>query len=181
MSDSLRPHELQHASLLCPPPSPRVCSDSWPLNRWCCLTVSSSATLFSFYLPSFPALGSFAVSWLFASGGQSIVASASVLPMNIQSWFLLGLTGLITLQSKGLSRTFSSTTVRKHQFFGAQPSLWSNSHIHTSCCSISKLCPTLCDPLDCNMPGFPVLHYLLGFAVFIACCVGVLNMPSLFI
>ena len=157
-------------------------SNSCPLSQQCYLTVSPSAAAFSFYLPSFPALGSFAVSRLFTSGGQSIGAPASVLPMNIQSWFLLGLTGLISLQSKGLSRTFCSTTVWKHQFLGTQPSLWSNSHLHTSCCcSVSKLCPTLCNPLDCNTPGFPVLHYLLGFAVFMACHVGVLIMPSLFI
>ena len=82
-------------------------------------------------LPSiFPALGSFPMSWLFTSGGQSVGASASVLPMNIQDWLPLGLTSLISLQSKELSRVFSNTTVQKHQFFGAQPSLWSSSHIH---------------------------------------------------
>ena len=127
--DSLQPHGRQHAGLPCPPRSPALYSTSCSLSRWCFITASSSATLFSFYLPSFPALGSFAVSWLFASGGQSIVASASVLPMNIQRWFLLGLTDLIFLQFKGLTRVFSSTTVQKHQFFGTQPSLWSSSHI----------------------------------------------------
>ena len=97
------------------------------LSWWCYLNISSPAALFSFYLQPFPALGSFPVSWLFTSGGQSVGAStsASVLPVNIQGWFPLGLTGLISLQSKGLSRVFSSTTV----FFSAQPSLWSNSHI----------------------------------------------------
>ena len=95
------------------------------------ITISSSATPF-FCLQSFPASGSFPVSWLFASGGQSIGVSAlaSVLPVNIQGWFPLGLTGLISLQSKGLSRVFSNTTIQRHQFFSAQPSLWSSSHIH---------------------------------------------------
>ena len=108
------PHGLQHTRLPCPSLSPRVCSDS--SSQWCYLTISSSATLFSFCLHSFPASGSFPMSWLFASGGQSIGASASVvvLLMNIQGWFSLGLTGLISLQSKGLSRVLSSTTVWKH-------------------------------------------------------------------
>ena len=103
-----------------------------PLNWWCHPTISS--TVSSSYCPqSYPASGSFPVSWLFASGGQSIraSASASVLPVNIQGWFSLGLSGFISLQSKGFSRVFSSTSVQKHQFFGAQPSLWSNSHICT--------------------------------------------------
>ena len=111
--------------------SPRVCSNSCPLSQWYYLTISSSATPFSFCLQSFPASGSFPISWLFASVGQSIGASALVLPVNIQDWFPLGLTGLISLQSKGLSRVFSSTTTLKHQFFNVQPYLWSNSHIHT--------------------------------------------------
>ena len=104
-----------------------------PLSQWCYLTISSSATLFSFGLQSFLASRSFPVSRLFKSAGQRIgvSASASVLPMNIQGWFPFGMTGLISLQSKRLSRVFSTTTVWKHQFFGAQPSLWSNSHIHT--------------------------------------------------
>ena len=95
------------------------------------LTLSSSVILFSFCRQSFPPSGSFPVSVLLASSGQSIGASASVLPINLQDWFLLGLTGLISLQSKGLSRVFSSTTAWKHQSLGTQPSLWSNSHIHT--------------------------------------------------
>ena len=101
--------------------------------RWCHPTTSSSVALFSSCPQSFPASGSFPMNWLFASGGQSIgaSASASVFPMNIQGWFPLGLTGLISLQSKGLSRVFSNTTIQKHQCFGAQPSLWSNCHIHT--------------------------------------------------
>ena len=110
---------------------PGVCSNSCPLSWWCYLTFSSSAIPFSFYLQSFPASGSFPMSWFFSSGGQPIVASASALPMNIQGWFLLGLTGLISLQSKGLSRVFSSITIWKDQFFGVQPSLWTNSHICT--------------------------------------------------
>ena len=125
------PHGLQHARVPCPSLSPGVCLSSCPLSWWCYLTVSSSATPFSFCLQSFPASGSFPMSRLFKSGGQSIRASASVLPMNIKDWFPLGLTGLVSLLSKGLSTVFSNTTVQKHQFFGAQPSLWSSSHIHT--------------------------------------------------
>ena len=106
-------------------------SDSCLSSRWCHPTISSSVIPFSSCLQSFPASGSFPVSQFFASGGQCIGASASVLLMNIQGWFLLGLTSLISLQSKELSRVFSNTTVEKHQFFGAQPSIWSNSHIHT--------------------------------------------------
>ena len=104
-----------------------------PLSQWCCLTISSSASLFSFYLQSFLASGSFPTSWHFPSGGQTMRASvsAAVLPMSIYGWFPLGLTGLISLQSKELSGVFSSTAVQKDQFLGTQPSLWSNSHIHT--------------------------------------------------
>ena len=131
MSDSLRPHGLQHIRLSCPSPSPGACSNSCPLSRWCHPTILSSAIPFSSCLQSFPASGSFLMSWLFASGSQSIGASTSVLLMNIQDWFPLGLTDFISLQSKGISRVFSKTTVQKHQFFGAQPSLWSNSHIQT--------------------------------------------------
>jgi len=103
MFKSLWPHGLQHARLLCPPLSPGVCSDSCPLSWWCYLTISSSAAPFSFCLQSFPASGSFPMSQLFAWGGPNIEVSAStsVLPMNIQSWFPLGLTSLISLQSKG--------------------------------------------------------------------------------
>ena len=112
---------------------PRVCSNSCPLSQWCYLTISSSATPFSSCPQSFPASESFPNSWLFPSGGQSIRASAaaSVLPMNIQGWFPLGLTDLISLLSKGLTRVFSNSTVQKHQFFGSQFFLWSKSHIHT--------------------------------------------------
>ena len=132
-SDSLRPHGLQNARLLCPSLSPRVYSNSCPLSQWHYPTISSFVTPFSSCPQSLTASGSFPMSWLFTSGGQSIGASvsASVLPMNIQGWFLLGLTCLISLLFNGLSRVFSSTTVWKHQFFGTQLSLWSNSHIHT--------------------------------------------------
>ena len=135
MFNSLRPHGLQYIRLPCPSPTPRACSNSCPLNWWYHPTVSSSVIPFSSCLQSFPASGSFPMNQFFASGGQrfgaSASASASVLPMNIQGWFPLGLTGLISLQSNGLSRVFSNTTVKKHQFFGAQLSSWSNSHIHT--------------------------------------------------
>ena len=122
VSDFLQHRGLQHAWLPCPSPTPRACSNSCPISRWCQPTVSSSVIPFSSHLQSFPASGSFSVSQYFTSGGQSIraSASASVLPMNIQNWFPLGWTGWISLQSKGLSRVFSSTTVQKHQFFSAQ-------------------------------------------------------------
>ena len=110
--------------LPCPSPTPRACWNSCPSSQWCHPTISSSIGPFSSCLQSFPVSGSFWMSWLFASGGQSIGASpsASVFPMNIQDWFPLGSTGWISLQSKGLSRVFSNTTVQKHQFFSAQPS-----------------------------------------------------------
>ena len=130
-SDSLWPHGLQHTRLPCLPLSPSICSNSCPLSWWCYLTFSFSTSPFFFCHQSFPASGSFPMNWLFASGDQSIAASASasVFPMNIQGWFPLGWTGWISLQSKGFSRVFSNTTVQKHQFFGTQPSSWSNSHI----------------------------------------------------
>ena len=131
VSDSLWPHRLQQARPPCPSPTPRACSNSCPSSWWCHPTISSSVVPFSSCLQSFPASGSFQMSQFFASGGQSVAASASVLPMNIQDWFTLGLTGLISLQFMGFSRVFSNTTVQKHQFFGAQLSLWSNRHIHT--------------------------------------------------
>ena len=112
---------------------PGACSNSCPSSWWCHPTISSSVVPLSSCLQSFPASGSFPMSQPFASDGQSIgvSASASVLPMNIQDWFPLGWTGLISLQSKGLLRVSSNTTIQKHQFFGSQLSLWSNSHIHT--------------------------------------------------
>ena len=130
MFDSMRPHGLQHARPPCPLPTPGAYSNSCPSSQWCHPNISSSVIPFSSCLQSFPASGSFPRSQFFASGDQSIgaSASASVLPMNISP---LWLTGLISLKSKGLSRVFSNTTVHKYQFFGIQPSLWSNSHIHT--------------------------------------------------
>ena len=132
MSDSLGPHGLQHARCPCPSPTPRVNSNSCPLSQ-CQPTISSSVVPFSFHLQSFPASGSFQMSQFFISGGQSIgvSASTSVLPMNTQDWSPLRWTGWISLQSKGLSRVFFNTTDQKHQFFGTQFSLYSNSHIHT--------------------------------------------------
>ena len=125
VSNSLRPHELQHARPPCPSPIPGVHPNSCPLSQWCHPTMSSSVILFSSCLESFPASGSFLMSQLFASGGQNIgvSASTSVLPMNTQDWSPLGWTGWISLQSKGLSRVFSNTTVQKHQFFCTQLSL----------------------------------------------------------
>ena len=116
-----------------PSPSPGACSNSCPLSWWCHPTISSSIAPFSSCLQSFPESGSSLMSWLFESGGQRTGASASaiVLPMNIQGSFPLGLTGLISLLSKGVSRVFSSTTIWKHQFFSSQPSLWFKSHICT--------------------------------------------------
>ena len=119
VSDSLRPHELQHARAPCPTPNPRVYSNSCPLSRWCHPTISFSVVPFSSHLLCFPLSGSFPMSQFFASSGQSIgvSASASVLPINIPDWFPLGLTGLISLQPKGLSRVFTNTTVQRHQSF----------------------------------------------------------------
>ena len=133
VSKSLQPLGLQHTRLPCPSPSPRVCSNSCPVSQWCHPAFSSFVAPFSFCLQPFPASRSFQMNQLFTSGGQSVgtSASASVLPMNIQVLFPLGLTGLISLLSKGFSRVFSSTRVWMHQFFGAQPFLLSSSHIHT--------------------------------------------------
>ena len=130
MSNSLQPHGLHHVWFPCPSPSPGVWANSCPLNQWHHSTISSSVVPFSSYSHSVPASKSFLISRLFASGSQSIGAStsASVLHMTIQSWFPLG---LVSLQSKGLLRLFSSTTVQKRQFFGILPSLWSDSHIRT--------------------------------------------------
>ena len=127
VSDSLRPHGLQHARLPCPSPTPGVYSNTCPLSWWCHPTISSSVVPFSFCLQSGPASGSFQMSQFFASRGQSIGVSASVLPMNIQDWFLLGWTGWTSLQSKGLSRVYSNSTVQKYQFFGSHPSRSSQS------------------------------------------------------
>ena len=126
---SLQPHGLQHTRPPCPSPSPRVCPSSCPLH-WCCHPAISSSVALFFCLQYSPASGSFPMSQHFASGNQSIgaSASASVLSMSIQGWFSLGWTGLISLQSKGLSRVFSNITVQKFQFFSTLPSLWSSSH-----------------------------------------------------
>ena len=133
VSDSLWPHGLQHIRLPCPSPTPEACSNSCPSSQWYHPIISSSVVPFSSHLQSFPASGSFPMSLSFTSGGHSIrvSASASVLPMNIQDWFPLGWIGWISLLTKGLSRVFSNTAVKSHQFFGAQLSFWYNSHIHT--------------------------------------------------
>ena len=133
VSDSLRPHEPQHASPPCPSPTPGVHPNPCPLSRWCHPTISSSVVPFSSCPQSFPASGSFPMSQLFASGSRStgVSALASFLPKKSQDWSPLGWTGWISLQSKGLSRVFSNTAVQKHQFFSAQLSSQSNSHIHT--------------------------------------------------
>ena len=132
MSNSLWPHGPQYARSPCPSQTPEVYLNSCPLSQWCHPTISSSVVCFSCF-QYFPASGSFQMSQLFTSGGQTIgvSASASVLPVTIQEWFPSGLTGWISLLSKGLSRVFSNATVQKHQFFGVQPSSQSNSHIHT--------------------------------------------------
>ena len=134
MSNSLQHHGLQHARPPCPSPTPGVYSNSCPLSRWCHPTISSSVIPFSSSLQSFPASGTFQMNQFFSSCVQSVgySASTSVLPMNIQDGFPLGWTGWISWQSEGLSRVFSNTTIKKHQFFGAQPSLWSNSHSYVT-------------------------------------------------
>ena len=133
VSDSLTPHGLPHNRPPCQSPTPGVYSNSCPSSQYCHPTISSSVVPFSSHLWSVPASGFFPMSQFFTLGGQSIgvSASASVLPMNIKDWFPLGWTAWISLQSKGLSRVFSNTTVQKHQFFGPQLSSQSNSHIHT--------------------------------------------------
>ena len=133
VSDCLQPHESQHTRPSCPSPTPRVHSNSCPLSRWCHPAISSSVVPFSSCPQSLPASGSFPTSQLFAWGGQStgVSALASVLPMNTQGWSPKEWTGWTSLQSKRLSRVLSNITVQKHQFFGTQPSLRSNSHIHT--------------------------------------------------
>ena len=133
MFDSMRPHGLQHARPPCPLPTPGAYSNSCPSSQWCHPNISSSVIPFSSCFQSVLASRSFPRSQFFASGGNSIgvSASTSVLLMNIQDWFPLGWTGWLFLKSNGLSRVFSSTIIQKHQFFSAQFSLWSNSHIHT--------------------------------------------------
>ena len=141
VSNSLRPHGLKHARPPCPSPTPGVYSYLCPLSRWCHPTILSCVIPFSSHLRSFPASGSFPKSQFFASGGQSIEVSAStsVLPVNIQDWFPLGWTGLTSLQSKGLSRVFSSTSVQNHQFFGTRLSLWSTlTSIHEKTIALTR-------------------------------------------
>ena len=153
MSDSLRPHELQHARPPCPSPSPGVHSDSRPSSQWCHPTISSSVIPFCSCPQSLPASESFPMSQLFRWGGQSIgvSASASVLPKNTQDWSL-GWTGWISLQSKLLSRVFSNTTVQKHQFFSFQLSSQSNSHIHPLLVHIKKIFEKVYRFLDLEYP-----------------------------
>ena len=133
MSDSLRPYESHQARPPCPSQTPEVYPNSCPSSQWCHPAISSSVIPFSSCPQSLPVSGSFPVSQLFARGGQStgVSASASVLPVKTQEWSPLGWTGWISLQSQGLSRVFSNTTIQKHQFFSAQLSSQSNSHIHT--------------------------------------------------
>ena len=147
MSNSLRPHESQHARPPCPSPTPGVHSNSHLSSQGCHPAISSSVVPFSSCPQSLPASGSFPMSQLFARGGQSIgvSASTSILPMNTQDWATLECTGWISLQSKGLSRVFSNTTVQKHQFFSPQLSSQSNSHIHTW--PLEKPLPWLDGPL----------------------------------
>ena len=154
---SLSPHGLQHTRLPWPSPSPGVCSNSCPLSQWCHHLLFCCPL---FFLPSsFPSTSVFSNELALWMRWPNIGALASVLPMNIQGWFPLGLTGLISLQSKGFSRVFSRPTIWNHQFFSAQPSLWShikrslyNSHICV-CMLVTQLCPTLCNPMDCSPPG----------------------------
>ena len=133
MSDSLRPHGLQHARIPCPSPTPGAYSNSCTSSWWCHPAISFFVVPFSSHLQYCPASGSFPVSQFFATGSQSTwaSASASVLPMNIQDGFPLGLTGLNSLQFKGFSSIFSNTTAQKHHYFNTHPSLWFSSHIHT--------------------------------------------------
>ena len=158
MPDSSWPQGLEHARLLCPWLFPRVCPSSCPMNQWCHPTISSSVVPFSSCHRSFPASGSFPVSWLFVSGGQSIEASASasVLPKSIQGWFPLGLTDLISLVSKGLWRVLSRTTIRKHQFLSVQ----SNSHpslpLPHGLCWKRRFPSFLCLPCHGHSTGIPL-------------------------
>ena len=143
VSDSLRPHRLQHTRLPCTSPSPGVCSNSSSLSWWCLPTILSTVIPFSSCLLSFSASGSFSNESVICIRWQKYwaSASASVFPVNIQDLFPLGLTVSISLQSKGLSRVFSNTTVQKHQFFGAQPSLWSiHEYWKNHCFDYTDLC-----------------------------------------
>ena len=150
MSNTLRPHGPQHASLPCPSPALGAYSNSCPLSWWCHPAISSSVVHFSSRLQSFPALGSFQMSQFFTSGGQSIggSATASVLPMNIQDWSPLGWTGWISLQSKGLSRVFSNTTVQKHQSLRLLLVIWLIYYAVCVCVCVNthtQSCLSLCN------------------------------------
>ena len=166
VSDSLRPHGLKHARPPCPSPTPGACSNSCPSSRWWHPNISSSVVPYSSCLQAFPASGSFPMSQFFTLGGQSIGASvsASVLPMNIQDWYSLGLTGWISLQSKGLTRVFSNTTVQKYQFFSTQLSLWVSSHIHLlpSGTLFGLLPKSVCPRLHSLIPK---QHFLLDYCL----------------
>ena len=129
VSDSLQPHGLQHSNLPCPSPTPKAYSNSSPLSQWCHPAISSSIISFSSLI--FPSIKVFSNELALTTGDQSIGASTKILPVNIQGWFPSGLTGFISLLLKGLSKVFSNTAAWKYQSFSAQPSLWSNSHIHT--------------------------------------------------
>ena len=162
VSDSLQPHELKHARLACPSPAPRVYPNSCPLSCWCHPTISSSAIVpFSSRLQSFPVSGSFPLSRLFISGGQSIGASnsASVLPMNIQGSFPLGLTGFISLQSKGLSRSSPAAQLESINSSAYNTYYHVNTMCLLACMGVKslQLCRTLCNPMDCSPPGSSVL------------------------
>ena len=170
MSNSLWPHGLQHSRLPCLSLSPWVCSDSYPLSQWCHPAISSSVAPFSSRPQSFPASGYFPMSWFFASGGQSIAASASVLPANIQGWFPLGLTGLISLRSKGLTRIFSSTIV----LWLAWPKItclkiWLNENMCMHVYSVAQSYLTLCDPMDCSSSGSSVHEIIPGNNTGVCC------------
>ena len=147
VSDSLRLHGLQHARLPCASPTPRAFSNSCPSSWWCHPTISSSVLLFSSCLQSFLASGSFPLSQFFTSDGQSIGASKSVIPKNIQGWFPLGLTGLFSSMSKGLKSLLQDHS-SKASILGAQPSLWSNSQIHTWLLEKPQLYTDLCEQSD---------------------------------
>ena len=175
MYNCLRLHELQHARPPCLSPTSGIYPNPCPLSQWCHPTISSSIVPFSSHSQSFPASGSFQMSQLFSSGGQNIgvSASASVLSMNMQGWYPLGWTGWISSQSKGLSRVFSNTTVQKHQFFGAQLSLWSNSHPYMTTGKATALTRRtfidLLGPSEKSQSYFEVkrLHLQLDFGQFI--------------
>ena len=167
VSNSLWPHGLQHARLPCPSPRPRVCSNSCPLSQWCHPTTSSSVLPFSSYLQSFPASRSFPMSQFFESAGQSIGASASVLPMNIQGWFPIGMTGSISLLSKCLLQHHSlkASVLWCSAFFIVQlshPYMTTGKTI-SQFSSVAQSCPTLWDPMNRSTPGLPVHHQLPEF------------------